>query len=213
MKRILVIGIGAGDPRHITVQAMEAMAGADVFFVMDKGPEKDKLAALRRDLLRRYAGARPYRVVEAPVPVRDGGAADYRAAVADLNRDKGELYGRLIAEELKDGECGAFLVWGDPSLYDSTIRILHRLVDEGRHGFGFEVIPGITSVQALAARHRTTLNQVGEAFAVTTGRRLADGFPDGVGSAVVMLDAHATFRRFADQDIDIFWGAYVGTPD
>ena len=30
---------------------------------------------------------------------------------------------------------------------------------------------------------------------------------------VVMLDAHCTFAQIADQDADIFWGAYLGTPD
>jgi precorrin-6A synthase len=32
-------------------------------------------------------------------------------------------------------------------------------------------------------------------------------------SVVVVLDAENTYKRFADQDIDIYWGAYVGTPD
>jgi len=28
-----------------------------------------------------------------------------------------------------------------------------------------------------------------------------------------MLDGEDTWRRFADQDVDIWWGAYLGTPD
>ena len=212
MKKILVIGIGAGDPEHLTMQAVGALNRVDVFFVMDKGPEKQELAALRRTICQRYITHDRYRVVEATSPdwARDG--ADYDAVVADLNRDKAALFARLIADGMAEGECGAFLVWGDPSLYDSTVRILQSLVDLGRHGFGFEVIPGISSIQALAARHRTTLNTIGQAFQVTTGRRLAEGYPEA-DSVVVMLDAHATFRQFVDQDIDIFWGAYVGTAD
>ncbi len=213
MKTILVIGIGAGNPDHITIQAIDALNQVDVFFVLDKGPDKDKLAALRRDICQRFIRHDRYRVAEAPNPERDRDPADYRSAVVDANREKTLVFERLIAEEMRDGECGAFLVWGDPSLYDSTIRILQALVDSGRHGIAFEVIPGITSVQALAARHRTTLNQIGQAFEVTTGRRLAEGFPASRRSVVVMLDANGTFKQFADQDIDIFWGAYVGTPD
>ncbi len=30
---------------------------------------------------------------------------------------------------------------------------------------------------------------------------------------VVMLDAHQRFRAFAGEDMDIYWGAYIGTPD
>lgn len=213
MKTILVIGIGAGNPDYVTVQAIDALNRVDVFFVMDKGAEKDKLAALRREICGRFIKDRSYRVVEARAPERDRGAGDYRSAVADLNLEKGRLFARLIAEEMGEGECGGFLVWGDPSLYDSTIRILRMLVDAGGLGIEFEVIPGISSVQALAARHRIALTEVGGAFEVTTGRRLAAGFPEHVEGAVVMLDANGTFRRFVEEDMDIFWGAYVGTPD
>ena len=212
-KTILVIGIGAGSPDHITLQAIDALNRVDVFFVLDKGPETEKLAAFRRELCRRHIRHGGYRVAEAANPERDRDPADYRSAVDDVNRDKTQLFERLIAGEMAEGECGAFLVWGDPSLYDSTVRILNTLADRGTLGFTFEVIPGISSVQALAARHKTTLNQIGQPFEVTTGRRLAEGFPDGRQSVVVMLDANATFRQFVDQDIDIFWGAYVGTPD
>ena len=34
---------------------------------------------------------------------------------------------------MADGECGAFLVWGDPTLYDSTIRIVEMIASSGRH--------------------------------------------------------------------------------
>ena len=213
MKTILVIGIGAGDPDYLTVQAINALNRASVFFVMDKGPEKEKLAACRRDICQRFIKHDSYRVVETRSPERVRDAADYRSAVADLNREKLSLFERLILDEMADGECGAFLVWGDPSLYDSTVSILNALVARGTHEIAFEVIPGITSIQALAAKHKTTLTQIGQSFEVTTGRRLAEGVPSERGSVAVMLDANGTFKQLADQDIKIFWGAYVGTPD
>ena len=40
MKKILIIGIGAGDPDYMTVQAINALNRADVFFVKDKGAVK-----------------------------------------------------------------------------------------------------------------------------------------------------------------------------
>ena len=45
MKRILVIGIGAGGSEHLTVQAIEAINRADVFFTFDKGEEKERSRA------------------------------------------------------------------------------------------------------------------------------------------------------------------------
>jgi precorrin-6A synthase len=123
------------------------------------------------------------------------------------------VFERLIGDGMADGECGAFLVWGDPSLYDSTIRIVEAIAKGGVHPIEYEVIPGITATQALAARHRTTLNRIGGAIEITTGRKIAGGFPSNADSVVVMLDAENAYKRFADQDIDIFWGAYIGTPD
>ncbi|GAB3372732.1 precorrin 6A synthase [Azotobacter armeniacus] len=213
MKHILIIGIGAGDPDYLTVQAIKALNRADVFFVMDKGPAKEKLVALRKEICRRYIEDDDYRIVEATCPERVRDVPDYRASVDDLNADKQAVFERLIAEELADGECGAFLVWGDPALYDSTIRIVEAIARSGRHVLDFEVIPGISSVQALAAKHRTTLNSIGQGLEITPARRLAEGFPQRLDSVLVMLDAQNTYKRFVGEDMDIFWGAYVGTPD
>jgi precorrin-6A synthase len=213
VKKILIIGIGAGDPEYLTIQAVNALNQVDVFFLLDKGASKDKLVEFRRELCRRFITGRDYRFVDADSPEWERGSADYDATIANLNRDKQAVFERLIGEGMEDGECGAFLVWGDPTLYDSTIRIVEAIARGGAHAIDYEVIPGITAAQALAAKHKTTLNQIGEAFAITTGRRIAEGFPDNVGSVVVMLDAENGYKQFADQDIDIFWGAYIGTPD
>ncbi|MFC3694829.1 precorrin-6A synthase (deacetylating) [Chenggangzhangella methanolivorans] len=211
-KTIKIIGIGAGDPDHLTIQAVKALSQVDVVFLMDKGPAKEKLNALRKKICARHMGERAYRFVDAANPERER-EGDYLAAVADLNARKQAVFERLIAAELRDGECGAFLVWGDPSLYDSTIRLVEAIAASGRHDLDWDVIPGITSVQALTARHRTTLNAIGRAVTITPGRRLAERFPDGVDSVVVMLDAENAFRRLREDDVDIYWGAYVGTPD
>jgi precorrin-6A synthase len=213
MKTILIIGIGAGDPDYITMQAVKALNRVDVFFLMDKGTEKSKLIALRKEICRRFIQGDDYRFVDATSPEWDRKSGDYLSTVDDLNRDKQAVFEHLIASEMKDGECSAFLVWGDPTLYDSTIRIIETIAASGRHELDYEVIPGISSVQALAAKHKTTLNRIGQSIEITTGRRIAEGFPKNIDSVVVMLDGDNSFKRFADQDIDIYWGAYIGTPD
>jgi precorrin-6A synthase len=98
-------------------------------------------------------------------------------------------------------------------LYDSTIRIVEAIAKGGQHEFDYEVIPGISSVQALAARHRVPLNLIGRSVEITNGRGIAEGFPDNVDSVVVMLDSQNTYRSLVHEDLDIYWGAYVGTPD
>ena len=58
------------------------------------------------------------------------------------------------------------------------------------------------------------LNRLGAPFLVTTGRRLsADGMPAGVDDVVVMLDGRTAFADLPDTDLDLYWGAYLGTPD
>jgi precorrin-6A synthase len=213
MKKLLVIGIGAGNPDYITMQAVKALNRVDVFFLMDKGESKDKLIELRREICERYITDPAYRFVEAQSPERERGEVDYKASVDDLNLARQQIFERLINEELSDGQCGGFLVWGDPALYDSTLRILQAIQASGACTFEFEVIPGITSVQALAAQHKVPLNQIGRSVEITTGRRLAAGQVSDADSLVVMLDAQDAYRQVVDQDTEIYWGAYLGTAD
>lgn len=211
MRKIYVIGIGAGHPDHLTLQAAKAIGRTDVFFLLDKGEAKESMIELRRQLLKAYA--RPgRRIAEAQDPPRDRRPADYQSTVADWRSRRAVVTENLIQEHLRDGETGAFLVWGDPSLYDSTIAILDEILARGETTFSYEVIPGISSVSALAARHGIGLNRVGRPIQITTGRRLADeGWPAGVDDVVVMLDAGQAFTAYPDADI--YWGAYVGTAD
>ncbi|MER6443046.1 MULTISPECIES: precorrin-6A synthase (deacetylating) [unclassified Streptomyces] len=215
MRKIHVIGIGAGDPDQLTLQAVKALRSTDVFFVLGKGEVKADLVRLRRDILDAHLPDGAYRLVEARDPERDRAAdgAAYSPAVGDWRSARADICQRLITEELGEDESGAFLVWGDPALYDSTLGILEEILDRGAVAFTYDVVPGISSVSALVARHRTGLNRVAGPVQITTGRRLAEGLPDGVDDVVVMLDAHQAFRRYAGEDIDIYWGAYIGTPD
>jgi len=210
MKKLSVIGIGAGDPDHLTLQAVKALNRVDVFFLMDKGPAKHTLLDLRQEICHRHIVDRTYRFVEAHSPERQRGDSDYTASVEDLNRAKQATFERLINEELPDGQCGGFLVWGDPALYDSTVRILQAILDAGRCAFEFEVIPGITSLQALAARHKVPLNSIGGSVHITTGRRLTAGQVGDADSVAVMLDAEDAYRQMSDPDTQVYWGAYVG---
>ncbi|MBN9020531.1 MAG: precorrin-6A synthase (deacetylating), partial [Rhizobiales bacterium] len=124
--------------------------------------------------------------------------------------EKAALYNALIANELADGEAGAFLVWGDPALYDSTLRILDAI--RGTVAFETVVIPGISAAQALAAAHRIPLNRIGEPVHLTTGRKLreAGGMSE---DSVVFLDSGETLATLPGEGLEIWWGAYLGTPD
>lgn len=212
MRTILVIGIGAGNPDYLTLQAVNAMNRAEVFFMPDKGEEKSGLNAIRLAMLEQFVTAPRYRLVEFAIPARRRAATpEYRDSVDEWRGKLEAAYERMFAELPEDG-IGAFLVWGDPTLYDGTLRILKDMQAAGWE-IAIEVIPGISAPQALAAQHQVTLNRVGEAVTITTGRRVGEGEADDLSSAVVMLDNHQVFRRFAGDEAEIFWGAYLGTAD
>jgi precorrin-6A synthase len=213
-RRLLVIGIGVGDPDWITVQAVNALNRVDVFFVLDKGPATADLVEARRSLCARLIGDDRYRFVEVPDPPRDRTTPAYAAAVEDWRDARAAALEQVVASELDDDGVGGFLVWGDPSLYDGTLRVIETIMARGTLELEYEVIPGVSTIHALAARHRITLNRVAAPVHVTTGRRLVEGLPNGVDDIVVMLDADLACRALAsDGDIDIYWGAYLGTED
>lgn len=214
MRKILVVGIGAGNPEHLTIQAVNALNRADVLFIPDKGEKKSELAELRREICDRFVTNPKSRRVEFDVPVRAKPTDSYRQTVDDWHAAIAEIYERLILHEIGEDGCGAFLIWGDPSLYDSALRILNRVTERGNVAFELEVVPGITAIQALAASHKMALNRIGDPFMVTTGRRLAEeGLPDNAGTTIVLLDGQQAFLSVPEKGATIHWGAYLGTQD
>jgi precorrin-6A synthase len=209
MRKIFVIGIGVGDPDHMTIAAVKALNQVDVFFIQDKGVEKAALRDIRTSICERFIENANYRTVAVDVPQRASGG-DYLAGVDEWHSRLTDIYAGLFESELGENQTGAILVWGDPTVYDSTLRIIERVRAKGL-ALEFTVIPGISSVQVLAAKHRIALNEIGESVLLTTGRRLADGFPDVAGSVVVLLDGVQAFATLPEQDLEIFWGAYLGT--
>ncbi len=203
-----LIGIGTGNPAHLTAQAVAAMNGADLILLPRKGSAKSDLIDLRREICATVL-TQPVRVVEFDLPVRDADAP-YIGAVNNWHDAIAEAWKAQIAAHLPDGGRLALLVWGDPSLYDSTLRIAARLQRDGLP-ITVQVVPGITSVQALTAAHAIPLNPLAAPVTITTGRQLREhGWPAGTETLVVMLDAGCAFEVLEPQGLTIWWGAYLG---
>jgi precorrin-6A synthase len=213
MRKVFIIGIGAGNPDYVTIQAINALNQVDVFFIPNKGVEKETLQRLRLEICERYVKDKDYRLVSFTMPERSNDPSDYKMNVRDWHSRIERNYEKLLIDELGEGECGGFLVWGDPTLYDSTLRIIEKIQSKGDLALEYEVIPGISSIQALAAKHRIALNRIGESVHITTGRKLGEGFPKHADSVVVLLDGEQSFKKIDSKGIDIYWGAYVGTED
>lgn len=206
MRELVLIGIGTGNPDHLTFQGAKAINEADLILLPRKGADKADLADLRRQILATVLVKAATRVVEFDLPTRDSGNADYRAGVDDWHDAIASAWSEAIAA-VPGARRVALLVWGDPALYDSSLRIAARL----RPQPDVRVVPGITALQALCAVHAIPLNEVGAPFVVTTGRRLRDeGFPPGTDTCIIMLDGETSFRGLNPADLDIWWGAYLG---
>ncbi|MDD3446650.1 MAG: precorrin-6A synthase (deacetylating) [Zavarzinia sp.] len=205
-RTLILVGIGTGDPGHLTLQAIRALNGADLILIPRKGENKADLADLRRAILAEVLTNPATRIAEFDLPVRDAAHPDYRSGVDEWHDAIAATWARAI--DVHPGAARvALLVWGDPGLYDSSLRIAARLAPAPR----IEVIPGITAVQALTAAHGIPLNEIGAPFIITTGRRLRDaGWPPGVDTAVVMLDGECSFRHLDPAGLHIWWGANLG---
>lgn len=205
-----LIGIGTGNPQHLTLEAVAALNAVDLILIPNKGAGKDDLAGLRQQICARAITAPGPRIVEFALPVRDPAITDYKERVDHWHDAIARIWIETIRANRPSGDIKVgFLVWGDPSLYDSTMRIAERLKADS--DIGLKVIPGITSIQALTAAHAVPLNEIGAPFTVTTGRQLREaGWPASADTLVIMLDGECSFQTIDPAGVEIWWSAYAG---
>ena len=204
--QLTLIGIGTGNPEHLTLQAIRAINAQDLVLIPRKGAGKADLADLRLTICDEVLTNPSTQIAEFDLPVRDENTPDYRQRVNDWH-DAIALRWQEAMAHYPNATKVALLVWGDPSLYDSTLRIAARLDPMPQ----IEVIAGITSLQALTAAHAVPINEIGAPYMVTTGRKLRDGgWPTGVDTIAVMLDGSCAFETLDPSGFHIWWGAYVG---
>lgn len=206
IRDLWLVGIGTGSPQHITLEGQQALREAACILLPRKGAGKDDLAGLREAILE-AAGATA-RVLAFDMPVRDE-SLPYLERVARWHDEIAARWTMTIGAAQVDGPV-ALLVWGDPGLYDSTLRIAERLDPTP----AVRVVPGITALQALTAAHTIPFNTVNGTVTVTTGRRLRDhGWPEGADTVMVMLDGECSFQKLDPKGLHIWWGGFLGMPE
>ncbi|WP_024441968.1 precorrin-6A synthase (deacetylating) [Mycobacterium sp. UM_WGJ] len=203
--KVWILGIGMG-PAHVTAEVASALRSADYIVASEKSSD-DSLLALRRAVLDTYADSTPVIAVADPARDRAAGLTEsgYTRAVADWHAARAQRYAEVLRE--REGTA-AFLVWGDPALYDSTIRIVEQVKSLGVD-LDYAVLPGISAPQLLAARHRIVLHEVGRPVHITTGRRLAEAVAAGQDNIVAMLNPDR-LDLSPVADWTIWWGANLG---
>ena len=145
------VGIGPGDPRYLTLRAAEVLKGADVLFtVISKNAEESV----------------SQQVVEWLHP-----RGEIRLLTFSMSRDRAEREAQVQANadaillELRKGRSCAFATLGDAMTY-STFGYVLRLIRQSEPDIPVEIVPGITSFAALAARSESVLAENGEQFRV-----------------------------------------------
>lgn len=213
--RIRILGVGMG-PQHVTPEVADALRSVDYVLAADKAADKaadrrdDALLALRRAIVEAHAGS-AVEMVPVPDPRRNRSTelttADYESAVADWHDARAAAYANVLRER---GGSAAFLVWGDPSLYDSTIRLVEKIKQLGVP-VEFDVLPGISAPQLLAARHRIVLHEVGRPVHITTGRKLQEAVAAGQDNVIAMLNPPPDRLDLTGMDNwAVWWAANLG---
>ena len=207
MITLSLIGIGTGNLDHLTGQAIREINRADIVLIPQKGAGKADLADLRHAICAEVLTNPNTKIIGFDLPKRDADTPSYYQGVDDWHDAIAAAWHQAIAQNLGASGRVALLVWGDQSLYDSSLRISKRLIPAPK----VEVVAGLTSLQLLTAAHAIALNDIGAPVVITTGRQLRDhGWPNGVDTVVVMLDGACAFQTLETKGIDIWWGAYLG---
>lgn len=167
------VGVGPGDPELLTVKAVRVLREADVVIVPDAG-SGDKTAL---SIAGNYVQDKEIRLVKMPM-VRD-------KQVVDAAHD---LAAREISQLLDQGKQVAFLTLGDPTVYSTYMYIHQRVLNRG---YDVEVIPGIPSFCAAAARLNRSLCLGREPLTIIPASHDQDGLMDLPGNKVFMKAGRA----------------------
>ena len=133
------VGVGPGDPELLTLKARRILLEADVVAVPDKGSGEKTALNIVRDVVEGKT------LLPCPTPmVRDK---------ALLDGCYGEIAARICAL-LDEGKTVAFITLGDPTLYSTYIYVHKKVL---ARGYAAELIPGVPSFCAVAARLNTSL--------------------------------------------------------
>ncbi|WP_394818364.1 precorrin-2 C(20)-methyltransferase [Streptomyces griseus] len=153
------VGLGPGDPNLMTLRAVQAIGDADVVAYHS--------ARHGRSIARSIAAAhlRPDHIEEALVYPVTTETTDHPGGYRGALEEFYEKAAARLAAHLDAGLTVAVLAEGDPMFYGSYMHMHKRLADR----YPTEVIPGVTSVSAAAARLGTPLVEGEEILTILPG--------------------------------------------
>ncbi|MFD7854247.1 precorrin-2 C(20)-methyltransferase [Streptomyces microflavus] len=157
--RLYGVGLGPGDPNLMTLRAVQVIGEADVIAYHS--------ARHGRSIARSIAAAhlRPDHIEEPLVYPVTTETTDHPGGYRGALEEFYEKAAARLAEHLDAGRTVAVLAEGDPMFYGSYMHMHKRLADR----YATEVVPGVTSVSAAAARLGTPLVEGEEILTILPG--------------------------------------------
>ena len=183
MIEIFLIGIGTGNPEHLSLEGVDTLNKVDLVLLPKKNNQKLELFSLRKRICESVIKNKKIIIKEYKVPRRIE-TLNYSDSVNSWHQKISNNIFQIIKEIKSKNIKLAFLIWGDSGLYDSTLRIISKLDVDYR----LKIIPGISSIQALTSAHLISLNEIGESVLITTGRKLKDKMFKDNQKVLVLLD-------------------------
>lgn len=207
IEKIYLIGMGPGDIKYLTLEAAETIRKLNLFLIPAKAGKKESLALKRKEIIAQIKSTKNFRILEVSFPERKK-TGIYEEEVKKWRFQKGQILKEVLQKETEK-EVG-FLVWGDPSLYDGHIEIFKEVQKD--LNFELEIIPGISAFQILSAKHQISLTEIAGTLTFTTPRGLKK-LKSLDHHVVVFLDNYESYKNLNFSQLQIYWGAYLGTSE
>jgi precorrin-2/cobalt-factor-2 C20-methyltransferase len=186
--KLYVIGVGPGDPELLTIKGVRILKGISCICV-PKGREEGSSLAL--SIVRKIVALDNKEIVEAYFPMRKT-----RKAVHGVELDaKWDETVRTVSDRLNKGVDMAFITIGDPTIYSTFFYLYDRLLESDPH-VDIEIVPGVSSITASAARAEISLGLADEKIAVlpaTYAENLRETFEKF--DTIVLMKVHRVFRK------------------
>ena len=165
------VGVGPGDPEYMTLKAVRLIRENEVIAV--PGPVAEETVAYKIAVQ-----AVPELADKELVPILMPMTHD--RAVMEQNHDEAA---DTVEGYLKAGKNVVFLTLGDPTVYSTYMYVPKRIEERGYHT---ELVSGITSFCAAAARANTSLVEWSEQLHVLPAVHKLDSELDLPGNYVLM---------------------------
>lgn len=205
MIKIFLIGMGTGNPKHLTLEGVNTLKKMDLILLPKKNIKKKELFNIRKYLCKTIISKEKIIIEEYEVPQRSE-ELNYNNSVNIWHEKISKNIKEIINKYQKNTKKLAFLIWGDPGLYDSTLRIINKIKIEHK----LKVVSGISSIQSLTSAYSISLNEIGGSVLITTGRKLNEDMFKDNQNVLVMLDGKCSFKVLDPCKYYIWWGAYLG---